>query len=205
MPLVNEFQKTLHQAAFLTSVPSVHKLTEDHGREVAFVGRSNSGKSSTLNRLTQSKIARTSKTPGRTQAINVFQLTQELRLVDLPGYGYAKASKATKNTWPIMMSDYLSLRHSLCGLVVIMDIRHPFKEIDHWIMDWCSKSQMPCHIVLNKADKMSFGQAKQIYLNLSKEFKRYNTTATVFSAQKGTGIDEVISIVGGWLINNPVI
>ena len=202
MPSVSNIQKILHRAEFFISVPTVHKLTEDFGKEVAFVGRSNSGKSSTLNQLTQSKIARTSKTPGRTQAINIFKLTDELRLVDLPGYGYAKTSKSTKNTWPVMMSDYLSLRDSLVGLVIIMDIRHPFKDIDHWILDWCYKSQMPCHIVLNKADKMSYGQAKQIFLKLQKDLNKYQTSATIFSAQKGTGLEELFNVIEHWLTPN---
>lgn len=196
----NKIKALLHKAEFTLSVPSVHKLLEDHGKEVAFVGRSNSGKSSTLNCLTQSSVARTSKMPGRTQGINIFTLDETRKLVDLPGYGYAKVSKSIRQAWPNMMNEYVANRQSLVGLVVIMDIRHPFRETDHWLLDWCCQQQIPTHIVLNKADKLSYGKCKQVLLSLSKEITQYQTKATVFSAQKSTGLEELLAILATWLM-----
>ncbi|HJN37680.1 MAG TPA: ribosome biogenesis GTP-binding protein YihA/YsxC [Gammaproteobacteria bacterium] len=196
----NNIKSLLHKASFSLSVPSVQKLLEDNGKEVAFVGRSNAGKSSTLNCLTQSSVARTSKTPGRTQAINVFDLDETRRLVDLPGYGYAKVSKATQKSWPKMMNDYLAQRKSLVGLIIIMDIRHPFKETDHWLLNWCSQHKMPSLIILNKADKLGYGKCKQTLLSLQKEVDNYHSKAILFSAQKSTGIEEVFSVLQNWLI-----
>ena len=143
---------------FVGSFPSHEDLPFDEGDEIAFCGRSNSGKSSVINALTKNKkLAKTSKTPGRTQAINLFCLkdNENKRLIDLPGYGYAKVSKSKRQEWGLVIDEYLNMRKSLKGLVIIMDIRHPLKESDQMLLDWCKETQTPFLMILNKADKLS--------------------------------------------------
>tara|TARA_B100001142_G_scaffold323262_1_gene372987 strand:+ start:2967 stop:3581 length:615 start_codon:yes stop_codon:yes gene_type:complete len=145
-------------ARFIGSFPSCEDLPTDAGDEIAFCGRSNSGKSSVINALTKNKkLAKTSKTPGRTQAINLFCLKDDesKRLIDLPGYGYAKVSKSKRQEWGLVIDEYLNMRKSLKGLVIIMDIRHPLKESDQMLLDWCKETQTPFLMILNKADKLS--------------------------------------------------
>jgi len=143
-------------ATFLTSAAKLAQLPEDTGIEVAFAGRSNAGKSSALNILTQQKgLARTSKTPGRTQLINLFRLDDLRRLVDLPGYGYAKVNVAIKKRWQLTLEKYLSERRCLHGLVLLIDIRHGIKPLDQHIIDWAIKCELPLHILLTKADKVN--------------------------------------------------
>ena len=143
---------------FLISAPTVWQCPEDVGREVAFAGRSNAGKSSAINTLTNnSKLARTSKTPGRTQLLNFFSLTENCRLVDLPGYGFAKVPKAMKQAWDRNLAEYLQQRRSLKGLVMLMDIRHPLQEYDWQMIGWATQSAMPVHLLLTKADKLNNG------------------------------------------------
>ena len=145
-------------AKFIGSFLSHEDLPTDEGDEIAFCGRSNSGKSSAINALTKNKkLAKISKTPGRTQSINLFCLKNDenKRLIDLPGYGYAKVSKSKRQEWGLIIDEYLNLRKSLRGLVIIMDIRHPFKDSDQMLMNWCQETQTPFLILLNKADKIS--------------------------------------------------
>jgi len=145
-------------AKFVGRFPSNKDLPEDKGLEIAFCGRSNCGKSSVLNALTNNrKLAKTSKTPGRTQAINVFDidLANQLKIIDLPGYGYAKVSKKMRATWGQEIEDYLMTRKSLIAICIIMDIRHPFKEDDSKLIDWCESKDLPMILVLNKSDKLS--------------------------------------------------
>src|SRR3990167_8544424 len=152
---------TMHyqKAYFLLSAAAVEQLPPDTGIEVAIVGRSNAGKSSVLNCLTKQKgLARVSKTPGRTQLINVFVLDEERRLIDLPGYGFATAPAAAKAKWEKSIEDYFQKRNSLKGLVLIMDIRHPLKELDWQMLDYCEHANLAVHILLNKMDKLSKGQ-----------------------------------------------
>lgn len=151
-------------ARFMLSAPDLAGCPPEGGIEVAFAGRSNAGKSSALNALTRnSKLARTSRTPGRTQLINFFSLsTPDFKLVDLPGYGFAKVSKAKRGEWDRNMSEYLQQRHSLRGLILLMDSRHPLKDDDLFLLQWCLESNMPVHIVLTKSDKL-----KQRELGLS--------------------------------------
>ena len=128
------------QARFLTSVASIRSLPADTGREVAFAGRSNAGKSSAINTLTGRRhLARTSRTPGRTRLINYFELDERRRLVDLPGYGYAKAPRSMTREWGKLVGKYLEARESLAGVVMLMDIRHPFTELDMTLFEWCSR------------------------------------------------------------------
>lgn len=192
------------QARFDMSAAKLSQLPVDVGREVAFAGRSNAGKSSAINRITgQNSLARTSKTPGRTQLINFFTLDDERRLVDLPGYGYAKVSEDVKRRWQHTMEQYLASRQSLQGLILLMDVRHPMKEVDLQLLSWCWHVGMPVHVLLTKADKMKRGQAQNTLLKLRRDLEHSDpaglTSVQLFSALKGTGVDEVYQVLDLWL------
>jgi GTP-binding protein len=180
---------------FLQSAPSLAQCPTDQGCEIAFAGRSNAGKSSTINCLTgQNKLARTSKTPGRTQLLNFFALTPDVRLVDLPGYGYAKVPIAVKREWDRHLSDYLQQRQSLQALVLLMDIRHPLQEYDWQMLRWANTSQLPVHILLTKADKLKNGPGKSVELGVIKQIEEHNignVSVQRFSALKRTGLDQL--------------
>ena len=149
------------KATFTISAPDIRHLKADEGIEVAFAGRSNAGKSSALNALTRQKsLARTSKTPGRTQQINVFEIAEDKRLIDLPGYGFAQVPKAMKEKWQRALGEYLEKRQSLKGLVVLMDIRHPLKDLDQQLISWAVASEIPVLALLTKADKLKSGKRK---------------------------------------------
>lgn len=192
------------QATFLKSAALVKQLPEDAGVEVAFAGRSNAGKSSALNCLTnQRQLAKTSKTPGRTQLINIFILNEEesKRLIDLPGYGFAKVSKKIKQEWQKNMAHYLEVRKSLKGLIVLMDIRHPLKDLDTVMIDWAIKTGLHTHLLLTKSDKLSKSQASATLLkvkNYYKEIPENLLTCQIFSATKKTGLDDLILKLNGW-------
>lgn len=188
-------------AEFLTSATKISQLPPDYGYEVAFAGRSNAGKSSAINALTRQRaLARTSKTPGRTQMINLFRMDDERRLVDLPGYGYAKVAVSTKRQWQTTMQNYLSMRNCLKGVVVLMDIRHPLKEIDETLLGWCMQNQMQVHILLTKADKLKRNQANKQLNLVSQYLKNHYDHGSVqlFSALKRTGLDELERVLGQW-------
>lgn len=190
------------QASFVTSAAKLSQCPEDIGAEVAFAGRSNAGKSSAINTLCDQKaLARTSKTPGRTQLINFFAMNEEQRLVDLPGYGYAKVPVAVKEHWQKHLSDYLERRLCLRGVILLSDIRHPLKEFDIHMLDWAAKAQMPVHILLTKADKLKRGPAQSTLLGVQKAVSSYGpqVTAQVFSATKRTGLDQLRSHLNAWL------
>jgi len=184
----------LQGAQFVLAAHRISQLPVDQGAEVAFAGRSNAGKSSALNALTNHKgLARTSKTPGRTQQMVAFNLpTPDLRLIDLPGYGYAKVPLDMREHWKQEIDAYLHQRRSLRGLVLIVDIRHPLKEFDRLMLQFCFDTQLPCHVLLTKADKISRGQAAQALAALRKQFAAENlpATAQVFSSSAGTGVEE---------------
>ena len=189
------------QAQFLISAAKLLQLPEDEGAEVAFAGRSNAGKSSALNRLTHNKqLAFTSKTPGRTQLINVFTLDEQRRLVDLPGYGYAKVSLAIKDRWQKTLADYLQQRQCLKGLVLLMDIRHPLKELDTAMLEWANECQLPIHILLTKSDKLKKSQAASALLNVKQALSFYHQPFSVqlFSSLKNTGVDELSAKLDEW-------
>ncbi|NOX77128.1 MAG: YihA family ribosome biogenesis GTP-binding protein [Gammaproteobacteria bacterium] len=195
-------------ARFQTSAAKLSQLPPDEGREVAFAGRSNAGKSSAINRLTgQKALARTSKTPGRTQLINFFQLDDDHRLVDLPGYGYAKVSVEIKRRWQQTMEQYLSERQSLQGLVLLMDVRHPLKDVDWQLLNWCREVGMPTLVLLTKADKLKRGAAQNTLLavrrelmqQLSAEVDQNLTQVQLFSSLKGTGLADLQRVLDGWL------
>jgi GTP-binding protein len=189
---------------FEMSAARLSQCPTDIAREVAFAGRSNAGKSSALNCLTgNKKLARTSKTPGRTQLINFFRIADTpLALVDLPGYGYAKVPVAKKNEWQKELGFYLDKRESLVGLVLLMDIRHPLKEFDVAMLDWATSANMPVHVLLTKADKLKRGPAQAALLQVKKALKSYNTpmTAQTFSSQSGDGLKLLQQTLNGWLL-----
>jgi len=192
-----------HQAKFQTSAPSLKECPADEGTEVAFAGRSNAGKSSAINTLTrQKKLARTSKTPGRTRLINFFSLSTDTRLVDLPGYGYAKVPKAMKDEWNRHLADYLRARNSLSGLVLLSDIRHPLQEFDWHMVEWAVEAGLPVHLLLTKADKLKRGPAQTSLLQVRKhliEVGFSNVSVQTFSALKKTGIPELETRLSHWL------
>ncbi|MEH3021643.1 MAG: ribosome biogenesis GTP-binding protein YihA/YsxC [Pseudomonas oryzihabitans] len=196
------------QASFLISAAKVEQCPADRGREVAFAGRSNAGKSSALNTLTHASLARTSKTPGRTQLLNFFSLDEERRLVDLPGYGYAKVPIPLKQHWQQHLEAYLSSRHSLSGVVLMMDIRHPLTEFDRLMLDWAQASSMPLHILLTKADKLAFGAQKNALLKVQREVRQgWGDTASIqlFSAPKRQGVEDAQRVLAAWLgLDEPV-
>jgi len=197
-PQVNPFQ----QAAFLTSAGKLSQCLEDEGFEVAFAGRSNAGKSSAINAIAQqNKLAKTSKTPGRTQLINFFStVSEEQRIVDLPGYGYAKVPLAVKRQWERFIDDYLRERESLQGLFLIMDIRHPLTDFDNMILDWSKSGQLKVHILLTKADKLKFGAAKSILLQTQRTLKELDhVSVQLFSATQRSGLEEARSKLAEWL------
>jgi GTP-binding protein len=190
-------------AHYFISASTVEQCPPDSGREVAFVGRSNAGKSSAINVLTgQNKLARTSKTPGRTQLLNYFELVPERYLVDLPGFGYAAVPLDVKRKWQKQLEKYLELRKSLQGLVLLMDIRHPFKEFDEIIVQWCQNADMPLHILLTKADKLTHGAASTTLLQARKSLEEHGERVTVqlFSALKYQGVEELRKQLDSWLI-----
>lgn len=195
-----------NQAKFLTSAAKVSQLPEDTGIEVAFAGRSNAGKSSALNCLTGIRqLARTSKTPGRTQLINLFTLADEHhRLIDLPGYGYAKVALQIKRDWQENLAHYLDVRHSLTGLVLLMDIRHPLKELDQMMIGWAVNRALPVHILLTKSDKISRGEAQSTVLQVKKHYAANDGLITVqpFSSLKKQGVDELITVLNGWFASD---
>jgi GTP-binding protein len=190
------------KAKFLTSAPNIQHLSNSDGMEVAFAGRSNAGKSSALNRLTRQKgLARTSKTPGRTQLINMFELDEDRRLVDLPGYGYAKVPLDMKLKWQKSLGEYLQKRECLKGLVVLMDIRHPLKDLDQDLIYWAVEVKLPVLILLTKADKLKSGRRKAQTLMVREASLAFMGDVTVhaFSSLKGTGVNELEKVLYEWL------
>jgi GTP-binding protein len=189
-------------ARFLTSVPETRLAPPDTGAEVAFAGRSNAGKSSALNCITgQRALARTSKTPGRTQQINFFDLGDNRRLVDLPGYGYAKVPQVLKQRWQHSLSEYLHSRESLQGLVLLMDCRHPLSDYDQQMLAWSADVGLPVHILLTKADKLKRGPAASALLSLRKHLPALHAgaTAQLFSSLKRNGVEEAREVMARWL------
>jgi GTP-binding protein len=188
------------KAEFLTSAAKLSQLPEDSGAEVAFVGRSNAGKSSSLNALTRQKnLARTSKTPGRTQLINLFQLDELRRLVDLPGFGYAKVPEKMRKSWEKVIDGYLTERECLRAVVLIMDIRHPLKNFDLQMIEWAEQAGLPIHVLLNKADKLKFGEQKKTLLQVQQKLKAYQyASVQIFSAEKKNGLEELEAKLNNW-------
>lgn len=193
--------RLLQRTRFLTSATRAADCPPDTGREVAFAGRSNAGKSSALNVLTQqNSLARVSKTPGRTQLINFFETEAGRRLVDLPGYGYAKVSHETRDRWQDGLSDYLERRDSLIGLVLVMDVRHPLTDFDTMMLEWCMTRGLPAHCLLTKTDKLSRGAAAAAVQGVRRDIARWpGVTAQGFSSTARTGLEEAWLKIGEWL------
>ena len=187
-------------ATFLKSSALIKQLPPDEGYEVAFAGRSNAGKSTALNTLSiQKRLARTSKTPGRTQLINLFTLDETRRLVDLPGYGYAEVPIKVKEEWQRTLARYLEVRTCLRGIVLLMDCRHPLQELDRQLIKQLLPRQLPIHILLTKSDKLSRGGAKNCLIQVKNEFQAVNwISVQTFSSLKKEGIDELITTLDGW-------
>jgi GTP-binding protein len=190
-----------HRARFLKSAAKLTQSPIDSGYEVAFAGRSNAGKSSALNTLCgQKSLARTSKTPGRTQLLNFFSLDEQRRLVDLPGYGYAKVAEAVKKQWQQSLADYIEYRQCLRGLILLMDIRHPLTDFDLQMLQWNTHHGLPTHILLTKADKLKAGAAKNTLLKVQRTLSDHpEITVQRFSSMKKQGIDECHQILDIWL------
>jgi GTP-binding protein len=190
-------------ARFLTSASKLSQCPPDEGWEVAFAGRSNAGKSSAINALTGNrKLARTSKTPGRTQLINFFSLSEQQRLVDLPGYGFAKVPEAVKREWVRQLEFYLQQRQCLRGLILLMDVRRPLQDFDRMMLDWAVAGSMPVHILLTKADKLKKGPAKSTLLQVRKELAGAQSglvSVQLFSALKKTGMEPLMQVLEDWL------
>jgi len=189
-------------AQFLKSAARLDQAPPDTGREAAFAGRSNAGKSSALNAISGHKgLARTSKTPGRTQLINFFAVTPEARLVDLPGYGYAKVPAEVKAQWERHLNAYLAERVSLAGLILLMDVRHPLTDFDRQMLAWCRQADLAVHVLLTKADKLKRGAAQNTLLGVKRDLGLLHPAATVqlFSALDGSGLDEARTLLSTWL------
>ena len=197
MPL---FQK----AVFLTTVANLRDLPQDSLREIAFAGRSNAGKSSAINTLAgRVRLAFVSKTPGRTQHLNYFTLEEGKYFVDLPGYGFAKAPEAIRSQWEGLIGPYLSKREQLAGLVVIMDSRRPFTDLDIRLIDWFRPTGRPIHILLSKADKLSRQEQTKILRSVKAEVATWGDaelySVQLFSSLKKTGVEEAEQVLAGWL------
>jgi len=190
------------QASFLLAAARLEQAPADEGREVAFAGRSNAGKSSAINAICdQHQLARTSKTPGRTQQIVFFAAGEGRRLVDLPGYGYARVAEGIKRQWQELMADYLLHRRSLVGLVVVMDIRHPLTDFDQRMLEWSRQTRLPLLLLLTKSDKLKRGaalsQLAQVRRAVAAEGERIRVES--FSALDRQGIEPVIDQLDQWL------
>jgi len=190
-----------NQATFVTSAANLAACPPESLAEVAFAGRSNAGKSSAINAITnQTRLARISKTPGRTQLINFFGLAEGRFLVDLPGYGFAKVPLSVKNKWQEELEKYLRRRQVLCGLILLSDIRHPLKDFDRMMIDWAVQSGLPLHLLLTKSDKLKRGAAQNTLLAVQKELKPFsNVTVQLFSSLKNDGVTEVRTKLDEWL------
>ncbi|MDP2561029.1 ribosome biogenesis GTP-binding protein YihA/YsxC [Psychrobium sp. 1_MG-2023] len=201
---MSDLKINFEAATFLTSAPNISHMhmPADLGYEIAFAGRSNAGKSSALNTITRQKnLARTSKTPGRTQLINIFSLDPQRRLIDLPGYGFAKVPLDMKLKWQKSLSEYLQSRDCLRGLVIMMDIRHPLKDLDVNMIRWAVESDLPVLGLLTKCDKLKSGARKAAVLKARKDCEAYGGDITIqaFSSLKVIGKSEAIAVMNKWL------
>lgn len=197
----------LHQARFFTTVNELHTLPQGDTPEIAFAGRSNSGKSSAINVLcNQKRLAFASKTPGRTQHINYFGVYAKdvllAYLVDLPGYGYAAVGQGTRAHWNEILSNYLQNRKPLVGLILIVDARRGLTELDEQMIQWFSVTQKPIHILLSKSDKQNFSENRELLHNISEEVKQFSPaqiSAQLFSSTKRVGLEESDTLIQKWL------
>ncbi len=188
-------------ARFLTAATRFDQAPEDLGREVVFAGRSNAGKSSAINAIChQRALARTSKTPGRTQQLIFFRLDDERRLVDLPGYGYARVSESIKLEWQAHMAEFLERRRALAGLVIVMDIRHPLTDYDRQMLAWGRRADLPVLLLLTKADKLKRGAVLAAQLGVERETAADGQVLVLtFSAMERIGVGAVQAVLDRWL------
>jgi len=196
--MANHYQQT----HFILGTPDSRRAPPDEGVEVAFAGRSNAGKSSALNVLTgQRALARTSKAPGRTREINFFAVRDGIRLVDLSGYGYAKVSRSMKQQWQRNISTYLEQRQSLGGVIVLMDVRHPLKDVDQQVLGWCHAAGLLTHVLLTKSDKLKRGPARSALLQTRKALQPLHPDASLqlFSAHTREGVEALQQVLDEWL------
>jgi len=185
-------------ARYVISAHQLKQLPKDQGIEVAIAGRSNAGKSSAINTFADQKsLARTSKTPGRTQQIVIFELDEGRRIADLPGYGYAKVPAKLKAHWRTVMERYFQTRACLRGVVLVMDIRHPMREFDQQMLKWCESADIPCHVLLTKADKLKRGPAQSTLLKIKRDLPD-NASIQIFSSLKKTGLDQLVEKLSDW-------
>ncbi|TCB61500.1 ribosome biogenesis GTP-binding protein YihA/YsxC [Acinetobacter terrae] len=193
----------LRKAEFLMSAPKLNLCVEDTGYEIAFAGRSNAGKSSAINALTnQKQLARASKKPGRTQMINFFSLgNPDQRLVDLPGYGYAAVPEAMKLVWQKELENYLIHRQSLQGLVLLMDIRHPLQHFDVMMLEWAYSRKLFVHVLLTKSDKLNRGPASKVLQEVQQQLRKMKLQFSIqlFSSMNKQGLEELASVMAGRL------
>src|SRR6266700_5158230 len=187
-------------AAFFKSAAELEHVPASAG-EIAFAGRSNSGKSSAINALAGRRIAFVSKTPGRTRLINFYALGVERFLVDLPGYGYAKVPEAIRAPWEKLLGGYLQMRGPLRGLAVVMDVRHPLSELDQRMLRWFCPTGKPVHVLLTKADKLSREAAQKVLRRVEGEIGAFapNTSVQLFSSLKKSGLEQAAAVLLGWL------
>ena len=188
-------------ARFLMSAAQLEQLPAPDRPEVAFAGRSNAGKSSALNRIcAQKQLARVSKTPGRTQLLNFFEVPAG-RLVDLPGYGFAQVPGTVRRDWGALVTGYIQTRESLRGLVLVMDARHPLTDFDRQMLSWAAAQRLPCHVLLTKADKLKFGVQKKTFNEVAAAVPSLHDDVSVqlFSSETGAGVEDARRIVLGWL------
>lgn len=194
----NRLQAPYRSASYLKSAHELGDLPPDVGSEVAFAGRSNSGKSSAINALAgQRALARTSKTPGRTRQLVIFRLDDERRLVDLPGYGHANVPDALRSHWQSVIDAYFHRRRSLRGVVLMMDVRHPLTDFDRQMLDWCEACGLPVHVVLTKADKLRRAEALAA-LSQVRAGLPASATVQLFSARQRAGIEELARRLAPW-------
>jgi GTP-binding protein len=185
-------------ASYVLNAHELKQLPADQGIEVAIAGRSNAGKSSAINTLTDQKsLARTSKTPGRTQQIVIFELDENRRIADLPGYGYAKVPLKMKAHWRKVMARYFETRKCLRGVVLVMDIRHPMRDFDQQMLAWCESTGIPCHVLLTKSDKLKRGPAQSTFLKVKRDLPA-TASAQVFSSANKSGLEELVDKLSEW-------
>ena len=189
------------QTCFQTSAATLEDCPADSAAEVAFAGRSNAGKSSAVNVITSlPQLARTSKTPGRTQLINFFFIEEGKYLVDLPGYGYAKVPLERRDKWQFELEKYLRRRKALVGLILLSDIRHPLKTFDRMMIEWAAQANLPLHLLLTKADKLKRGATQKTLLKVENELTVFdNVSVQLFSALRNIGVDPVRKVLTQWL------
>jgi GTP-binding protein len=198
MIIKTQLHNPYRSASYVISAHKLQQLPPDTGFEVAFAGRSNAGKSSAVNALTDQKsLARTSKTPGRTQQIVIFDIDEDRRIADLPGYGYAKVPAKLKAHWRQVTQKYFEQRECLRGVVLVMDIRHPMREFDEQMLRWCSISGLPCHLLMTKGDKLKRGPAQAALFKVRRTLPPI-ATVQVFSSKNKAGLAELITRLNEW-------